>query len=140
VITVAPVSFDHVDEPSLRSELIVQVKPFPMPAPAAPNHIHVEPRHFAVHERDARLAGAATALEVKIARAKLRPGGVSETGHRSQSQESGQQTTGKPKRFITAAICPCCDYRRNEWRSAVRRRPEPCRRCDAMACSAPAPH
>src|SRR5215472_8579593 len=75
-----------------------------MAAPAAPNHVHVEPRHFAVHERDARLAGAATVLEVKIARAKLRPGGVSETGHRSQCQEGGQQNDGK-----TEALHHGCD-------------------------------
>ena|SRR5215469_8401555 len=66
-----------------------------MPAPATPNHKRIEPYYLAVRERDAHLAGAATALQVKIARANLLPASLSETGHRRQSQknvrESGQE-------------------------------------------------
>ena len=60
-----------------------------MPAPAAPNYIHLDPYHRAVRKRDACLARATTALKVKIALAKLLPGRVSETGQERQYQESG---------------------------------------------------
>ena len=38
------------------------VQTFPMPAPAAPNYIHLDPYHRAVRKRDACLARATTAL------------------------------------------------------------------------------
>src|SRR6516162_1672188 len=77
-----------------------------MPAPATPNHERIEPYYLAVRERDAHLTGAATALEVKIARANLLPASLSETGHRRQSQENIGENGGQENE----AFHHCSDF------------------------------
>src|SRR6516162_8998507 len=74
------------------------VQTFPMPAPAAPNYIHLDPYHRAVRKRDACLARATTALKVKIALAKLLPGRVSEPAKSVSTRRAAQRR----RCFITA--------------------------------------
>jgi len=55
-----------------------------MPAPTTPNHNHIEPYHLALRKRDARLAGATAALQIKIAGTNFLPAGASEAGQQRQ--------------------------------------------------------
>jgi hypothetical protein len=55
-----------------------------MPAPTTPNHNHIECYRLAVCKRDASLARATAALQVKIAGTNFLLAGVSEAGQQGQ--------------------------------------------------------